>query len=283
MTRNLRHDLKRVVAGVCALMLVSGTVPVKPIAEVINTAITASANNPTTDFTFDFNAVTGEVSEADIANISEASLDSVESWLLANATAISQANPSNSGYYYFFYRDNVGGETRLCALRINGTNMASSEELEMYFNSSSEPDIHVFSSDDEENLASSITSEILAGGSKLYFCEAAQEEAEGEDNATTVTWNSSNATYDIMDGILYGFDTSLVAAGFDPQTDINFDTDEEEFTELKVSNNFAVATGVSKVITKIEISGGYISNDFGGDGWSGSWGYNAAKTWTGKA
>ena len=50
MTRNLRHDLKRVVAGVCALMLVSGTVPVQPIADVINeyTAITAYADETET-------------------------------------------------------------------------------------------------------------------------------------------------------------------------------------------------------------------------------------------
>ena len=45
MTRSLSRNLKRIVAGLCAVLIVSGTVPVQPIAEHINeyTAITASA------------------------------------------------------------------------------------------------------------------------------------------------------------------------------------------------------------------------------------------------
>lgn len=53
MTRSLSRNLKRLVAGLCAVLIVSGTVPVQPIAEHINeyTAITASA--VTTTYTKD--------------------------------------------------------------------------------------------------------------------------------------------------------------------------------------------------------------------------------------
>lgn len=48
MARNLSHNLKRVVAGLCAVLVVAGAVPAQPIADIFSeTAITVSAENIT--------------------------------------------------------------------------------------------------------------------------------------------------------------------------------------------------------------------------------------------
>ena len=43
MARNLSHNLKRVVAGLCAVLVVAGAVPTQPIADIFNSTIVASA------------------------------------------------------------------------------------------------------------------------------------------------------------------------------------------------------------------------------------------------
>ncbi len=48
MARNLSYNLKRVVAGVCAVMIVAGAAPLKPLADIVNPAISASAEAPST-------------------------------------------------------------------------------------------------------------------------------------------------------------------------------------------------------------------------------------------
>ena len=39
MARNLSHDLKRVIAGLCAVLIVGGAVPAQPIGEYFDTVI----------------------------------------------------------------------------------------------------------------------------------------------------------------------------------------------------------------------------------------------------
>lgn len=67
MTRGLSHEIKRVVAGVCALTLVSGTVPVQPLADIFNSvSLTASAG---IDYTMnDLTALYNEVYGWRVAN-----------------------------------------------------------------------------------------------------------------------------------------------------------------------------------------------------------------------
>ena len=46
MARGLSHEFKRVIAGACALMVVTGSVPMQPVADAFNSlAMSASAEN----------------------------------------------------------------------------------------------------------------------------------------------------------------------------------------------------------------------------------------------
>ncbi|MBQ8967157.1 MBG domain-containing protein [Ruminococcus sp.] len=79
MARNLSHDLKRLVAGVCAVLVVGGAVPVQPVVDVFRTNIVANADST-------------EMSESDfVAAIQNASAQSDKTYRLENDISISDS------------------------------------------------------------------------------------------------------------------------------------------------------------------------------------------------
>ena len=239
MTRNLRHDLKRVAAGVCALMLVSGTVPVKPIAEVINTAIVASAEG-NTDFDFTFNEVTEDITADDVYSLQVASTEKVRSWICKNAAAISQANPEYDNDYYFAYIDTVDGNNVICIFNIPASDMQDSDSLEedLIYGSDIEPGIMSL---DEENVNAIVGDANNSRGTfKVYLCAPS-----AATPATVGTWTSGGCTLTLFDT---GTLTVSKSADGDGVMADYYDYDTRDWkNELKKITNIVVEEGVTSI------------------------------------